>query len=462
MRLRRFSRTLVSGLAGLALLAGLYALAAKADWRFDATADKRHSLTEDSADILRALPGEVRAVAFYRPGEAGRDQAEDLLKLLDQASPRFSFEFVDPDRNPFRVRELDVAQTGTVVLQGADKREAVTFPDEEKLVNAALRVADARTTTVYSLTGHDELDIAPSQGRGEAGSAAALAQALTDQGVTVKALNLARQQAVPTDADALLVLGPRTDLLDHELTLLADWFAGGGRLLVALFAEQATNLDTWLGDELGLQRRVGLVLDPVSQVVVGDSLTPLAQDYAFHPATRDFALTTLFPTAAALAKHGAETPGQDPTVQALVRSSAESWLETDLQAMGRGEAAFDPGQDTPGPLWLAASYAKPLGNATARALVFADQDFLADPYVRLGGNLDLARNAVSWLAEREGLIRVSKPRAANVFLMLTPVERAALTWVPLALLPLAALAAAVLVGLGRRARNTPAYSGKAP
>jgi ABC-type uncharacterized transport system involved in gliding motility auxiliary subunit len=85
-----------------------------------------------------------------------------------------------------------------------------------------------------------------------------------------------------------------------------------------------------------------------------------------------------------------------------------------------------------------------------RVVVVADQDFLSNKYVNVGGNLDFGRNCLNWLAEREGLLTISKPKSANVFLMLQPTPRMLLTWAPLILLPAAALILALGMAVKRR------------
>lgn len=451
MQLKRISQTVAAGLLGLALLVGLNVVAAKQNWRWDSTETKRYSLAPESEDSLESLDADVVAVAFYRPEE--RIRIQDTLRLFSQKTDRFTYEFEDPDRSPFRAKEYDVTQTGTVVLLSGDKREKLLFPDEQKLVNGVIRVSNPKRARLYFVTGHGE---ASPEGLGDA-SCSQLAAALKEQGADPQSLTLARLEAVPEDADALLILGPKKDFLDHELEILGDYWAKGGRLLIALAAENKTNLDSWL-ENLGLKRLDGFAMDPVSKLIVGDPMAPLVQDYGLHPVTQDFALMTIFPTAVALEalqpKKGGEKPS--PLPQYLGRSTEQSWLETDIQALREtGTAEFDPETDIPGPLWMAATYEQPISEqdetgANQRAVVFTDQDFITDQYVNLSGNMDLARNAANWLMEREKLISVSKPEAANVFLTLSVAERMLVSWAPLLLLPGLCLFVAMFIAMSRR------------
>ena len=461
MQWKRLSQTALAGLLGLALLVGFNVLAAKQDWRWDATKTKRYSLAPETVGALENLDAEVVAAAFYRPEE--RVQVQDLLDRFRQKSDKFSYEFVDPDRAALRAKEYQVTQTGTVVLLSGDKQEKLVFPDEEKLINGVIRVTNPYRAKLYFVQGHGEVDPAA----GDERSAGQLTAVLKEQGADIEPLTLARQEAVPDDADVLFILGPQKDFLEHEIEVLQRYWDNGGRVFIALSAENRTNMDDWLKNT-GLKRLDGFVLDPVSKLIVGDPVAPLVQDYGPSPITSDFGLMTIFPTAAALSAITPEQQGENPPPLAgyLGRSTEQSWLETDVDGLrASGTAVFDENADVPGPLWIAAVYqgdaadqagsqdaqaAPKKKRETRRAVVFADQDFLTDQYVGLSGNMDLARNSANWLMEREGLITVSKPEAANVFLMLSVPARMLVSWTPLLFIPGLCLALAIFVGLGRR------------
>lgn len=474
MQIKRLSQTIVAGALGLALLVGLNVLAVKQAWRWDVTKNKRHSLAPQSADVLKSISSKVSAFAFYKPEEGGKESAEDLFKLVARATPQFAYEFVDPDRSPVLTKEYEVTQLRTVVLVCGEKREKVVMPDEEKLVNAIIRVTSARKSKIYAVAGHGELDAAAQGDK----SWSMLEKSLKEQGVEVQSLTLARESAIPADADALLILGPQKDYLEHELKLLSDYFTAGGRLFLAFDAMQATNIDEWLKKTIPLERKQGLVIDPISRLISGDALTPLVQDFGQHPITEEFVnQMALFPTSSALVATDADQvgkknpmqPPQAPATQYLGRTLDQAWLKTDIsQLRSGGKVELDPKADLKGPLWIAAVYdakalepqknpmadpAKDKAKKAARVVVVADQDFLSNKYVNVGGNLDFARNCVNWLAEREGLLTISKPKAANVFLMLQPTQRLLLTWGPLVLLPSAALILAIGMAVKRRRSN---------
>lgn len=468
--LKRLSMTILTGLVVIALLVGVNVLAGKRGWRWDATSNKRYSLSETTRAALESLPEPVHAVAFFRPTE-GPGQTEDLLELFASQTARFTYEIVDPDRTPFRAKQLDVRQSGAVVVQSDGRSEKVVFPNEERLVNAVVKATSRTESFVGVVTGHGELDVQEPGSR----KASILKQLLTDQGAIVEPVTLAIAESVPEDVDLLLILGPVQDFMDHELGVLDEYADRGGRLFVALMPEESTNLEAWLEQRFGIVRNEGFVVDTLSQVMSGDAMTPLAQQYARMAITRDFALMTLYPTSGALS--AIETNGTEAEdiaePRGLVFSGEQTWLETNFQGLLEGTAEFDEGEDAMGPFWLGAFYEgapRPAKNAIdspgaadaqheataeadlpkTRAVIFADQDFLTDDFVTIGGNKDLARNSLNWLLEREGLISVDKPKPVATFLVMTPTQRALMTYVPVVVVPGACLALAMVVAVRRR------------
>lgn len=458
---KRYSQTVLAGILGLGVLAGCYALAVKQGWRYDTTAAKQYSLAVESVAILSNLNASVEAVAFFNPEDQPlKKKLEDLFDLVSRVTDKVRVEFVDPDRTPFRARELGVSVSGSVVLLSSDRKETLTFVDEEKLVNGIARVASARSAIIYHVQGHGEVELESLQEPG----AGQLAQSLREQGAELLPLTLAaipEGQGVPDDADLLVILAPTRDYLPKELDMLTRHVLAGGRIFIALAPEHRVNVADWTAAHLGVRMEPGLAVDVAAQSILGDALTVLVQQYPVHPITRDFNLLTLYPTAGAITDVENATLGNRTLeVVPLGLSTQQAWLERDVDGIRAGRADFDAGTDLQGPLWLGAavSMIKELDadNATKspldslRAVVFADQDFLTNRYANVYGNLDLARNAMNWLLEREGLIVVRKPDVPNVFLTLSAGERLLLSWFPLVLLPLAMFGLALAMALVRK------------
>jgi ABC-type uncharacterized transport system involved in gliding motility auxiliary subunit len=132
----------------------------------------------------------------------------------------------------------------------------------------------------------------------------------------------------------------------------------------------------------------------------------------------------------------------------------------------KGEAAYDAGQDQPGPLPLAVLVSlnprspDPEDKAAARddgkkppqgqIVVFGDADFASNGYFNLSGNGDLFLNTVNYLTGEEQLIAIRPSKSPVRPLSLTPAQARVLFWVPMILLPVLVILAGMIVWRARR------------
>ena len=89
---------------------------------------------------MRELPQPVKATAFYQDAQTGRESAKDLLDQYAYYGKQFTYEFIDPDRNPGLAKRYGITSYGTIVLESGEKEEKVLTADEENLTNALLKV----------------------------------------------------------------------------------------------------------------------------------------------------------------------------------------------------------------------------------------------------------------------------------------------------------------------------------
>jgi len=440
---------ILSIVLGLGLLIGLNVLVQKLDFRLDLTKNKRYSLSPQSKKILHHLKHKVTALCFYRPGDNGKEQLESILNLYARESKNFSYEFIDPDRAPALAKEYEIYQSGQVVLLQGKKKEKLLFPDEEKLTNALIRLSEEAKGKFYLVKGHGEISLL-----GSGRAITKLTSLINDEGLQIKELSLLGLKKIPGDALGVLILGPNKDFLQSELDLLSQYLNHGGRLLIAYGPEETSNITQWIETSFGWKPLNGYILDPLGKLVVGSFGVAIAQSYSYHPITADFNVITVFPTARALeqVKNSQKSPWK---TELLLKTGPGAWLETDLASLKQGRAQFDPKTDQKGPLVFAFWGERRLGGAKdksklARVLVFGDDDFFTDNYLNLGGNKDLIRNSLNWLREKGELLSISKTKAENVFLFLSPVEKMILSWVPLIIVPVFCLFWAILVAVRRK------------
>jgi ABC-type uncharacterized transport system involved in gliding motility auxiliary subunit len=417
----------------LGIVAIVEAVSYRHNTRLDLTENRRNSLAPQTMQVLRDLKVDVNAVAFFRSDQPGKRVAEDLFKQYTRyGGDKFTWKVVDPDREPALARRYAVESYGTVVLETKTKSEKVTDAEEEKLTNGLVKVTREGKRAVYIVQGHGESEITNTERSGFSEAKTALERSNYE----VKPLALAREGKVPDDAAVLIIPGPRTDLFPPEMDALDAFVGKGGKLLVMMNPFQNEKMKTWLA-KYGFDLGDNLIVEPnpIGRLFGIGPEVPIVQQYESHPITRDMSgVSTLFPLTRSVGQ--AQPPPQGTTVQALARTSPQSWGETNRDALQRGEAQPDP-QDAKGPLPVASVATKD----KARVVVYGTSNIASNQFLNLQGNRDFFLNTVSWLAEEEDQISI-RPKDTKQ----TPVFLSAQQGQAVFLLPVVVMPALVLVG----------------
>ncbi|HEU5304438.1 MAG TPA: GldG family protein, partial [Gemmatimonadales bacterium] len=196
--------------------------------RLDLTENRRHSLSPQTIEVLKALKTDINAIAFFRSDQPGKRVAEDLFKQYARyGGNRFTWRVVDPDREPGLARRYTIESYGTIVLETKERSEKVTDAEEEKLTNGLVKLTREGKRAVYVVQGHGERELANTDRPGFSEAKAAMERSNYE----VKPLVLARQDRVPDDAAVVVLPGPRTELLPPELDALDKYLGGNGKLL---------------------------------------------------------------------------------------------------------------------------------------------------------------------------------------------------------------------------------------
>lgn len=414
--------------------------------RWDLTATKRYTLSDQSRNIVKALKKDVSAVAFYRSDERTRQAMEDLLLEFSQLSPRFTYQFIDPDKQPGAAAKYGVTAYRTTLMKSGNNQHEVGFESEERLVNAILKVTRDEVKTVYFLKGHGENDIADMQNTGYK----AIKEAIEKENYQVKELTLPGATEVPSDCALLIVSGPKKDLLPDELGNLTSYANRGGSLL---FMVDPAPIDKTAEFLNGYGFRLGndIVIDKMSQVFGANYLVPVVTQFEKeHPITGEFNVMTFFPLARSIEIDREPSRG----AYMLAFTGEASWGETDKKALEEGKAEYNEGTEKKGPLSVAAVATKDVSGASerkvfAKVVVVGDSDFVNNTHVNLAGNKDFFLNTVNWLTEEAELISVRKKDASMTPVILTSTQGRFIFWIPVVVIPSFVLVVGIAV-LSRR------------
>jgi len=423
--------------------------------RWDMTFTGEHSLSEKTLQVLKTIEDPVTIKAFVQEELQGADQLKRLLGAYTYASPKITYEIIDPERNPGMAVRYSVKSVNTLVLEGYKRSQMVKLADEENITNGLVRLVKSELEKVYWVTGHGEKAFKG----GEPESLTALQESFTAQNYEFQDLYLT-QKEIPEDASLVVVAAPEKRFFPEEVEALKKYLDKGGSLLIFLEPFVDGGLKEFL-NSYGIQTSGDIVVDKMSRVMGGDYLIPMVANYGVHEITKDFRLTSFFPLARSIEAGSEKKKGVTLTVLAF--TSPESWAETDRIALDQGRVALD-NRDRSGPLSLAvvADLEPPTERPTdlsshqitgkGKMVVFGDVHFATNKYISVSGNNDFIVNSVNYLVGRGDLITIKKePKPADT-LMLSRNQGLMLFMVPVVFIPLFVLLLGIAVWYRRRSR----------
>jgi ABC-type uncharacterized transport system involved in gliding motility auxiliary subunit len=432
----------INGFAVTALLLGILVLvqliAYRQELRWDFTDSGRYSLSRQSRDVLAMLEAPLTAVAFYGEAESGVSSLQELFREYEIVYPSFHYKIVNPAKNPDITQQYQVKSHGTVVLEYGGLQKKVVGVDEERLTNAIYQLIDSRRKTIYFSLGHGE--------KSKDMEGGLLWQALEEENYRIAPLYMNKTRRIPEDASCLVIAGPKADFFEHEIDQLHAYLKRGGSVALFLDPYQDAGLKTFLRSH-GIELSEMSIVDRVAKLPNGGELFPAVSRYSTHPITRYLSQLTFFPVARPI--EVLDPVPATHTIEPLVQTEMSGWGESDRQSLIDKSADFDPDKDTPGPVNIGVTvkiYAEDT-QETSRLVVFGDSDFLADDYLFMAGNRDLALNTLAWATAREGYITIRSRDGGFTPIILSHTQQRVVVWLSLCLLPGLALIAGIWVQL---------------
>ncbi len=444
--------------------------------RIDLTENQLYALSSQSLKVVESLDSEMQIIGFFQDETTTRS-FKDLMEEYRHASSQISYEIVDPQKEPEKVAQHAVQRQGQVVVVAGARTEVVDEFSEEKITNTIIKLTREGEKVVYLLTGHGERDLEESGPEG-----LSMAKEMVEkQNYVVKSYNLAQENKLPEDATVVLSVGPRVNFFPNEVSLLNDYLKTGGKFLLLLDPETDFAMDDFLA-AYGLSVEQNVVIDAsgVGQLFGLGVAAPIVATYEDHPVTNEMrGVMTFFPMARGVKTVDGSLGYETKTIMS---TSERSWGETNLDG---NRAAFDEGEDTQGPVALAAVATRSVtGSETpegsekdsegeaenaadsagaaetdgeaattggeSRFVLFGDSDFATNAYFASSANGDMFRMTVSWLAEDSDLTAIAPKNPENRRINLTQSQSRLMFWATVILLPLSTLVFGLAVWFRRK------------
>ena len=434
----------------VAILVTANTLADRYNKQYDSTSNKRYSLSDQTAKIVKGL--KQNATITYFDQSTHFQQAKDQLDQYANLSPKVHVEYVDPDKKPQVAREAGIKNYGTTIVQIGTKKEEAKSLNEEGITGAFIRDLKNNTRTVCFVTGSGEHRIDDSDRSGYS----RFKDLLGKDNYQAKSIDLLQKAEIPSDCTVLVVAGPTGDYQQPQVDAIKKFIEDGGRALFMLDpplkigrSEIADNdalsglLASW-----GVTPQKDLILDmnPIGQLAGLGPQVALVTSYDSQPIVSEMKGTaTGFPLSRSL---DVKNEGKS-TVQKLFSSSDSSLATSKLNSPDIDPS--DP-KNKKGPLTLAAAGTYNTGkeNSQGRFVVFGSSAWAANSFLNFNGNRDLALNTMNWLSSDEDLISIRPKEQEDRRITMTQAQMSVVRMTSQFILPLIVIFAGVSVWWKRR------------
>ena len=417
---------------------------------YDATSNKRYSLSEQTAKIVKGLKQDA-TITYFDQGTRF-EHAKDLLGEYKNLSPRIRVDYVDPDKNPQQAREAGIKNYGTAVVQIGMKKEEAKSMTEEGITGAIIRDLKNNTRTVCFVAGSGEHQIDDS----ERGGFSRFKELLGKDNYDSKSIDLLQKAEVPNDCTVLVVGGPTRDYQQPEVDAIKKYVEDGGRALLMVdpplklgrseIADNDALTSLLQGWGVSLDKDLILDLNPIGQLLGVGPQVALVRSYDSHAIVDGMKGTaTGFPLSRSL-----EIKNSDKTTLQKLFGSSDSSLATNNLSSPQVDTS-DP-KNRKGPLTMAAAGTYNTGkqDSQGRFVVVGSSSWAANSFISFNGNSDLALNTIDWLGSDEDLISIRPKEPEDRRITMTRAQLALVRSTSQFLLPLLIVVAGVSVWWKRR------------
>jgi hypothetical protein len=468
----------------LFLAAMVNSLAFKHYQRWDFSREQKYALSDKTKRFLQTLKGKMRITVFFSPSTPITADVQNLLTEYQYAGKgKIDLEQIDPERNLSRAKELfdkykvvtdesllvldydgrnktvkasemaDIDQSGMPLGEGP---RVAAFKGEQAITRAMIDLVEGKKKTLGYVTGHKEPALsAPTT------PISLLKTFIENENINFQELNLLDQPAIPTDLNAVIIVGPQYDFSDREMKLLRDFWDKQGRILVLLDPTANTPRLRAFLDELGVKfnddRLMAFVRTGIEELALTRDVQ--ARFLGDSPVTKRLA------DVRAIFVGGTSSLTLDPNrvralnigLEPLIQAEKGYFAETDYNTDNQAKLQADAQKAGDVPLTIAASVEKG-GNAdprvqvnSSRLVAVSNSTFVQDSAIMQDqAALDFVSGAVNWLLSREQMIGIAPKIPKPLTFSLDPEALRRLRWILLVLMPLIPAAIGTIVWWQRR------------
>jgi ABC-type uncharacterized transport system involved in gliding motility auxiliary subunit len=447
-RAANFAQAAVYTLIIIAILGVLNFLAQRYNKSFDSTANKKYTLSDQTAKIVKGIQGDLLITYWDRPN--GFANAEDLFNRYKGLSPKVTVEYQDVDKKRTEAIAAGIKAVPTILVKVGNKTETAKTLTEEEVTGAMVRALKGGDRTVCFTSGYGEGSTADSTG----GEGFGLAKDLTEKNnYKTKVVPLIPNPEIPSDCTILVVAGPKRNYLQPAVDAIKMYVENGGHALIMLDPplQFKTTIDenpalTAVLDSWGVKMDKDLVLDlsGVGQLFGLGPELPIVTKYQSHAIVNDMKdQATGFP----IVRSMQVSNGDKTMVSALFSTTDDAVATENLKDPNVNVKAAKPGARI---LGAAGTYTTGKETGNGRFVVVGTSRWIGNGFLTFNGNRDLYLNMLNWLSSDEDLISIRPKDPEDRRLNMNPRQATMLFYGSVVFIPLAIIIAGVGVWWKRR------------
>lgn len=425
--------------------------------QYDISAAKLYSITSNTKVVVNALQEDVTIYWIVQSGK--EDQIiENLLGKYESLSDHIQVVKKNPDVYPTFAQQYtdETAENNSLVVECGDRSRFISYDDiylqEADMTtysyNTSFDGEGAITSAIDYVVNEEQPQIYVLEGHGESELPSTFSDQIERENMELHTFSLLTVDAIPEDADCIMIYGPTSDISTGEKDMLADYVASGGKLLVMAGPVESGSLDNLLSllSDYGVTATDGIVIEGDREHYAFQLPFALMPDMSSSEITDSLIEEHYYPI---MPISQGLTVGDTPsgaTVTTLLTTSDLSFSKTagyDLSTYEKEDGDVD------GPFAVGVSITCDSGG---QLTWFSSSDFLDDMYnaYSSGANVNLGMNALSsMIGESEAMAIRSKSLNYN-YLTISDSTSSLLKVVMIGVFPLVYLGIGIFVVVNRR------------
>ena len=426
---------------------------------FDTTNIQLYSISDHTKQVVAELDEDVELYLVAQYGKEDR-VIQELLQRYDDLSTKVRMEQIDPILQPDRLEQYASSlESNSVIVSMGDRYKVInyssmyvdtrtyteesgyvydsSFAGEQEVTSAIAFVSSEDLPKMYVLTGH-----------GEATLPTYIQQAVERENIDNELLNLGAVDAIPEDADFLLLYAPEKDLQAKEAQAILNYLKNGGRMiLIGHCPTSFTNLST-ITSYYGIEQLDGTVIERNSNYFMSQYPSYILTSIASHKITQPLMEQGYF----VLAPESCGLVPMDSTRDTVQSAPLLYTTDSAINVISADQEQVEA--DAVGPFTVGLAVEEETTAGTTRLVWFTSPHLLLEDINELasGANYDLFLNTLSWMYDFDTGISIRTKNLMMDYLSIQPSVGTALGIGMTIVLPAVVLAVGYVILIQRRKR----------